>query len=363
VRFAVRLRARRLAAAAAAAGLLACWAAATAAPAAAVPRAFYGITPATELNASELERMGLARVGTLRVPLYWPHLQPESGADPQWEQIDSLVLEAAANGIRLLPFVYGTPDWVAPRPTTPPLGSAEAKQGWKGLLAAVDERYGPGGRLWDENPDVRALPVKAVQIWNEPNSRAYWTPTSSAPERYAKLLDISDRVLDRGPGRSKVVTAGVFASPPHGMFMTRFLRRLYGVRGSEKRFDALALHPYGPEVADSTLQLKLAKGEMRRARDRRTPIWVTEIGWATDGHPDNPYYTTLEQQAKRLRLVFERILDKRRRWEVDRLIWYTWRDNEVNPECDLCRYSGLFDANLNPKPSWDAFVEFTGGTP
>jgi Glycosyl hydrolase catalytic core len=341
-------------------------------PAAAAKKApddFFGISPATALDAAELDRMEAADVRFLRFPFFWPILEPEDpdGRSPresiEFSRFDPLVLEAARRGIRIFPYVYGTPPWVAKAATVPPTESAEGKRGWKRLLRAVRDRYGPGGSLWDENPDVEPRPVKWWQIWNEPNSTAFWNQGKRAPERYAELLRISDLALDRGPGTPRVVAAGLFGSPPHGMYMHRFLRQLYDVKGIEKHFDVVALHPYGPTLGGTRLQMRLGHREVERARDRRTPVWVTEIGWPTEGHPDNPYYTTPEQQARRLEAAFDLMLANRKHWRVRRVVWYTWRDNQVNPECDLCRYAGLFDENLNPKPSWERFVEYTGGTP
>jgi hypothetical protein len=359
---------RRLAPAAIAAGLALWLAASPAAVAKKAPDDFFGISPAAVVGTDELDRMQSADVRLLRFPFFWPILEPEAPNDRppaetiRFSRFDPLVLEAARRGIRILPYVYGTAPWVASSPTTPPNQSGDGRRAWKRLLRALRDRYGPGGSLWEENPDVDPLPVKWWQIWNEPNSAAYWKQSSRAPERYAKLLELSDRTLDRAPGTAKLIAAGLFGSPTHGMYMHRFLRRLYDVKGIEKHFDVLALHPYGPSIKGTRLQMRLGHREIERARDR-TPVWVTEIGWPTEGHPDNPYYTTPQQQARRLRTAFDLMLENRKRWGVRRVIWYTWRDNNVNPDCDLCRYAGLFDADLNPKPSWEEFVRFTGGTP
>lgn len=360
---------RRLAPAAGVAALALCFSVSTAAAAKKAPEHFFGISPAAIVGPAELDRMEAADVRVLRFPFYWPILEPDPPAgrstseSVRFSRFDPLLLEAARRGIRILPYLYGTPSWVARSSSTPPTESNEGRRGWKRLLGALRGRYGPGGSLWEENPDVDPRPISSWQIWNEPNSTAYWRQSRKSPERYARLLELSDQVLDRGSGMAKVVTAGLFGSPPNGMYMHRFLRRLYGVKGIEKHFDVLALHPYGPTIDGTRLQMRLGHREIERAGDGRTPIWVTEIGWSTQGHPGNPYYTTPEGQARRLRKAFDLMLANRKRWRVGQVIWYTWRDNEVNPECDLCRYSGLFDANLNPKPSWEEFVEFSGGTP
>jgi hypothetical protein len=52
-------------------------------------------------------------------------------------------------------------------------------------------------------------------------------------------------------------------------------------------------------------------------------------------------------------------LSHRGQFRIRHVIWYTWRDNNVNTACDLCQYSGLFDINLKPKPAWQAFMRFS----
>ena len=61
--------------------------------------------------------------------------------------------------------------------------------------------------------------------------------------------------------------------------------------------------------------------------------------------------------------AFKLFLKERRSWKLERVIWYTWRDNEVQPDCSVCRYSGLFTADLEPKPAWGKFTQFAGGRP
>ena len=45
------------------------------------------------------------------------------------------------------------------------------------------------------------------------------------------------------------------------------------------------------------------------------------------------------------------------------MTWYSWRDTSDPTQCDWCPGSGLFpETTLDPKPAWDAFVSFTGGS-
>jgi exo-beta-1,3-glucanase (GH17 family) len=100
---------------------------------------------------------------------------------------------------------------------------------------------------------------------------------------------------------------------------------------------------------------------MRKGGQKRTPLWITEIGWPSAGHKQNPYYRTPKGQAKVLRQAFDLFLE--RRWGIKRVYWYTWRDNNVNPACDVCRFSGLLEADGVPKPAWYRYVKYSGGSP
>ncbi len=342
------------------------------------PEGFFGISPAVVPGLADLDQMERAGITTMRFPIFWPIIQAEPrrgrpmSAALAFERYDPVLIEAARRGIRIVPFVYGTPSFLTKHYTTPPLGSPELRREWKLLLQALEDRYGVGGDLWRENPDVEALPIKAFQIWNEPSSASFWEPVRTSPERYAKLLAISDRALGSGGSggtrgqRAKepqIIAAGLFGSPTHGMDLPTFLQRFYAVKGVGKHFDVLALHPYAPGLDGVKLQLEIGRDIMKAAGDARKPLWVTEVGWPTDGSPQNPFYKTQEQQATLLRRTFDLFLEKRERWRIRKVIWYTWRDNNVNEACDLCRFSGLFDLDGNPKPAWSEFVEFTGGSP
>jgi polysaccharide biosynthesis protein PslG len=335
---------------------------------AAPSRGFYGITPATKLSEQEYARIGNARVGTLRVPFFWQSIQPLNRHTYDWRPIDELVIDAARNGIRIEPFVMGVPEWLGGQDAHPyPPLSSRAKSAWRRLLTAMVERYGPEGVIWQilelYEPSTVALPIGTWQIWNEANARTYWEPGRTAPERYAKLLKISHRALAQADRGAKVIAAGLFEMPSDGMRMPPFVDRLYRA-GAKRHFDALALHPYARVPGAVTDQIEVAREIMRRHGDRRKPIWITELGWPTDTVVGGGFFTKSEAgQARALERTFDRILSHRRRWKVKRLVWYTWRDNDRFLTCNLCRYSGLFRADLTPKPSWEAFVGFTGGSP
>lgn len=333
---------------------------------AATPKGFFGVSPAVIVSVEELEMMSEAEITSARFPIFWPIIQkePRRGRPMErvleWERFDPLFVAAAREGIRLVPYVYGTPPALTRHPTVPPTGSSRLRREWTLLLRALEARYGPGGEVWSRNRGVRALPVQEWQIWNEPNSKSYWRPVKSSPEEYAELLKISDAALSGGRGGTPdIISAGLFATPPGGVSIVKFMRRMYDVPGVRGWFDLLAIHPYAPGLDGVKLQVEIARSLMREGGDVRKPLVITEIGWATDGHPQNPYYKSKQEQAELLGRLFKYTLDVRRRFKIRRVYWFTWRDNRVNRRCDLCQYSGLFEIDLEPKPAWGVFQIFS----
>jgi exo-beta-1,3-glucanase (GH17 family) len=71
--------------------------------------------------------------------------------------------------------------------------------------------------------------------------------------------------------------------------------------------DAIAVHPYTGKVKDVKKQIKLTRKVMNRAKLRKTPIWVTEIGWG-EGKSSNPLIVSAAKQRKNLRASFQMML-------------------------------------------------------
>ncbi|MGI8461492.1 MAG: hypothetical protein ACR2OC_07635 [Solirubrobacterales bacterium] len=362
----------------------------TASTATALPPApfdeFYGVSPATKLDLQETDRMGRAGAGTIRYPFYWPSIEPDppvedggggggGGVPPvpvplptpapeskQWKATDDLVGNAARAGIRVLPFVYGTPDWISPDPMRPPLDSEAARAAWQDLLTDLVRRYGHGGEFWAENPNVPKKPIDAWQLWNEVNSNVYWSPLP-APAEYADLMQISNAAIRAADPGAAIVLAGMFGTPANGIEAWTYLEGLYQSPGIAETFDAFGLHPYSPGLKGIRTQVGLARDVLERNGDKRLPLLISEIGWPTEGPADYNLVQTPDGQKKLLAKAFKLFLSERREWKIERVIWYTWRDNGVQPQCSVCSFSGLFTSRMEPKPAWRKFAQFAGGQP
>jgi Glycosyl hydrolase catalytic core len=337
--------------------LFACLALAPSAGAAA-PRAFYGMIAANDPDATEIARMGAGNVGTLRINFVWGAVQPTAGSSYDWAHYDPIIGAAAQQGIRVLPTVYSSPDWAAARPNYPP--SPPRMNDFRAFVQAAAGRYGANGTFWTDNPTIPKLPVTDWQLWNEVNSPSFWYPKPSV-KQYVGLLRVFHDGIKAGDPSAHVVLSGLFRTPriKNGIDLDRYLPGIYR-RKAKSLFDAVAIHPYATTPRDALDAVKDARKIMSRFKDRRTPIWITELGWATGGRPPTPLTVSPQRQATYLRKAFGMMAANRGRLKIAGVIWYSWRDV---PGPIWFFHTGLFTANLAPKPAWTAFTGLTGGTP
>jgi Glycosyl hydrolase catalytic core/Beta-galactosidase len=351
------------------------WGVAAAPASAQVPREFWGVIPINNLSAQEINKMGAANVGTLRQLVLWPEIEP-SRDNYNWSYLDFLVAGAAANGIEILPFPYGTPSWVKVKcrklgrkkcVRVPPL-SKDGRAAWIDFLQDFVGRYGPQGAFWTDTTDAYDppyLPITEVQVWNEPSSQTYWQPKPK-PKQYGALVKIShDAIAAVDPG-VQIVLAGLFPSPELGeqYRFTKFLQKLFQVKGIGDYFDIAAFHPYARTIARLRNQITTIRQVMSRGGVGGKPLWITELGWGSAPPVANrPLIKGVEGQRDHLISGFELIESNRNQWNLAGVIWYSWRDPGIEyGNCPFCSSSGLLERNGDPKPSWFAYLGFTGGT-
>ena len=327
---------------------------------------FFGIVQGPTLDGRDLQGMAAARVRTSRFVLKWGWVQPRKGYF-NWRPADAFIGALASRGIRVVPALWGNPDWVYGSPARPPLDRPDAVLAWRTFLNALVARYGPGGSYWANGyrqrfgADANPLPIQSWQIWNEPNLHKYFAPSPSA-RTYARLLTIShDAIRNRDPG-ARIVLAGM---PGHGDVKAwDFLDRLYAVAGIKNKFEAAALHPYAYDVFRQRQQIERFRAVMRNRLDQATPLWLTELGWgsaAPDGFGINK---GLLGQAQLLSDSLRLVLSRRQAWNVERVFWFHWRDPPPSQAtgCSFCGSSGLLRYGNTPKPALPAFRGFTAET-
>lgn len=336
--------------------VLACLALPSAAQAAAA-RDFYGVISANDATPAQIDRMGAGKVGTLRINLVWGAVQSGPGTPLDWSHYDPLIAAAARNGIRVLPTIYSSPTWAAPAPNYPP--ADQFRSDFQAFARAAAERYGSNGVFWKQNPQIPKLPITDWQFWNEPNSPSFWQPKPDA-QAYTVLLRVFHDGIKAGDPSARILLAGLFRTPRvrNGIFLRRYLPAIYQL-GAKDLFDAVAVHPYATTPKTALEALKEARKIMRRFRDAGKPLWITEIGWATGGQK-TPLTVTRRRQASYLRQSFKLLAANRGRLNIAGVVWYSFMDVPGNI---WVGHTGLFNLDGSPKPSWNAFVRLTGGTP
>jgi hypothetical protein len=326
--------------------------------ASAAPRSFYGVVSAGgDPSHAEVDRMGRGKVGRMRLNFLWPAVQPFENFAPNWTGYDEIVERAAQNNIRIFPTIYGSPAWAADKSKHPPRPGHMDE--FEDFMRSAAQRYGPGGTFWLTHPLLPRLPIEDWQMWNEVNSPTFWYSKPKA-KQYKPLLAAASRGVKSVNPSSRIVLAGIFKTPQvkNGIPMAKYLRQLYRA-GAKPFFDAVAIHPYALNPQKALETVDEARRVMRRHKDGKTPTWITELGWASSGIR-TPITVSPKKQARYLRQTYRRAAKTRKRRKIAGVFWYSFRDQK--PKFWIYR-TGLLEHSGRAKPSWKAYVRFTGGRP
>jgi hypothetical protein len=328
-----------------------------------VPASFTGMAPQGETTELDYALMSSSGIHSVRLPMFWSSIQPENRfvSSPDFDGFDRQVKMAAEVGIRIFPFLYSTPDWVAPDRETLPVGSDWERWAWRVFLRDAERRYGPEGSFWEEHSRLDYLPIRKWEIWNEPNIVTFAEPTG--PRRYAVLVREAGRVLHGEDPASKVIVGGLFGRPlqvPPNTPPGAFLDGLYAERPIKKFFDGIALHPYVADAGAMRAMIINLRRVMRLHHDRRTPLLVTELGWGSDSF-ESRWERGLDGQARELSESMGMLTVNRRAWRIGGVWWFSWLDHADS--CQFCDSAGLLTQDREAKPSWYLFNAWTGGDP
>lgn len=332
----------------------------------AVPRGFFGIAPQTPLGDADYARMRSGGVETVRLSVSWAAIQRSPRSEYDWSGFDAAMTDAARNRIGILPVLGTSPNWATGNWRRMPVDGGRARRGWAEFVRAAVERYGPGGEFWAEHgpgtpQPLPPTPIRAWQIWNEENFFYFVKPVS--PGRFARLLAITRPAIRRADPRAEIVLGGLFGAPkqrmPRALDAVDFLAQLYRRGGVKANFDAVALHPYAADVAELRRQVEAVRATMARHGDRRSGLYVTEMGWGSAYNPRTVAFEVgLRGQARELRAAYRYLIANHGRLKLRQVDWFTWKD--LPGSCSFCDSSGLFraGAKFRPKPAWRAFVSF-----
>ncbi len=327
-----------------------------AAPGTLPPRAVpaYGVHTANALPPDALTAFAANRLRYFRYNFGAP-ATPDDGAA---RRFDGPVRDAARRGVFLLPVLFS--------------GDRADLAGYEAFARSVAARFGPGGSFWAENPSVPALPIRAWEVWNEPNLPEFWDGAHPAPPAaYRALLAAARRGLRTADPQARVIFAGL--SPANAATRPRVFLRGVAADGGACLFDAVAIHPYAGTAEGAVDEVRAIHEELDALGLRRDvatdpQVWVTEWGWAVpaDGWPSSGYLTSRgEGDQADLLGAFARAIDEHRGgWRVGPVFWFNDRDIFPYPagrsdtwwfHCGLLRRDG------SARPSWSRLGALAAG--
>lgn len=289
---------------------------------------------------ANLDKQADAGVGLIRQTFDRAQIETAPG-EYDFSRYDAWLEALAQERMRVLPILFEAGG-------DPPDDFAAFGQ----FAAAVVDRYGPKGTFWREHGDLPEFPIRAWQVWNEPNLPQYWGGDPDAAE-YVELLNTASRAIRHVDPDAEVVSAGV-PNSKHGVPLIRYLDDMLGA-GAARYFDTLAIHPYATDVEGVWSAVTTARRALRRDGSR-APIWVTEIGWATSG-PQSPFTVGAQGQAVRLTQLFDEFPAQRERLGIRGLVYYNWKDSPryAGGSDFWGLYSGLLTIDGAEKPGFAAF--------
>ena len=327
------------------------------------PAGFVGILSNELLDSSARTRQSSLRaqagagVHTLRQTFDWARIERTRG-EYSLAEYDRLVLDAARARIRVLPVLFNPPRFHSSRPARrgrrgvyPPRRNSDMAD----FAASLARRYGAGGTLWKEHPELAGRAVRSWQVWNEPNLRVYWA-SGVSPSRYVRLLAAVGTAIERVDPGAEIVTAGLPQSLLRGsMSFERYVAGMYRA-GGRAAFDSLAVHPYARTHRGAVGAARLARRLMNRRGDRRAGIWITEVGWASGGPPSS-FRAGAKGQARRVGLALRALGRARSPLRLRGVVYYKWRDTRLRPGIHdfWGHHTGLLTAGGRRKPAYFAF--------
>jgi polysaccharide biosynthesis protein PslG len=309
------------------------------------PRHFFGVVyappgspPPFPSSFRDFELMDRAGVQAIRADFAWFAMEPNQG-DIRFQMTDATVALAAANGMDVLPIVNSTPRWASPQQSgNYSIWPPRDYELYANFLRALIARYGPAGSFWAERPDLPRRPIRNWQIWNEPAADYFWAAPGYKRD-YPRLLRTAYRAIKQADPGAKVVLSGLASFIERsGRTTTSWgdLAAFYrnGLRGN---YDVLALHPFSKTLAGTIKTIRKNRAVLRRFREPRKPIWLTELSWPAPGSavPKRRRLgieVSQRQQRKLMTAAFRRFR-RDRRLGVQRAYWYNWSSTYSARDC------------------------------
>jgi hypothetical protein len=338
-----------------------------------LPKHFFGVDSILVPEPAEFDQMRSSGVQTYRMSVTWRAIEPKPPLEIAGRTIrsydfsgpDEEMRRVIAAGLRAHVALIGSPAWVADDIRATPMRSQAGRKGWPHYVGAVVKRYGPAGSFWEENPDLPRRPPIAYQVWNEQNSEVAYQPRAN-PVEYARMYRLAGKRIRNLAPKAQILPGGMFGTPQldRSYYAWDFLDVFLREPGVRRHLDAVAAHPYAPAMRGLRYQLRKFRVAMRRAKLRRMPLQITEIGWSSEKPGGVLFNQGIKGQAKLTHKAMREFVKpkRRKRWKIERVLWFTWRDvteNEAHRSgCGFCEKMGLVRTDLKPKPAYRKWVRW-----
>jgi hypothetical protein len=291
-----------------------------------------------------LQRSG---VRLLRVSFGWDDLEPQRD-QYDFSPVEQTLSMAAEFGVRLIPYVCYTPEWLAPKgaQSNEVYRSAPADVGeFEQLMELLATRYRGRFASWE--------------LWNEPDNREYWLGTTA---EYAALVAAGSRGVKRGDPAARVVLGGIAGN-------LEFLEELLTKHDVARAVDVVNLHSYSEtwngEPLEGLSDYLRRAAELVRAHGEGEPLWLAEVGYSSfrRGTFVSEWYSArfdFEHTPSYQASALLRVLAMARAVPAVELIaWYELRD--LPPGTEVIgdhnnRHLGVLDSNGQPKPAFHALT-------
>ena len=279
-------------------------------------------------GASQLDSLGRTGIPVARVDATWHSVEPYGpypGFARNWVAADRIAGALALRHIRWFPILgYATP-WSTSVGGIDKAGPANHAY-FASYAAGVAQRFGPGGTFWEAHPELPYLPVTAMELWNEPNLRAYWRPEPDAATYASLYLATRSAVREVQPD-VKVITGG---SSPYTQ-PEAFLRTMFTARPDlAGNLDGVGIHPYAAGPAQVMDVIVSIRQTLRSLGAGGVPIAATELGWPRPNQSPNAAFAIPDAtRAGDIGLISDALPVSD--CNVDRLLMFTWTTPEANP--------------------------------
>jgi polysaccharide biosynthesis protein PslG len=319
--------------------------------------AFFGIVAEDVLAGDRdyrrrmLARQHAAGIRLIRQTFHWDRIERAPGRY-DFGEYDAYVEAVSRAGMDLLPILFTPPAFRAPREAARGTYPPEDPEDMGEFAARLVRRYGPGGEFWSSNPTIPKHPIRAWQVWNEPNIPAYW-PQGPDPAEYVRLLAAVSQGIKRADPRAAVVSAGLSESRL-GIPFEEFVRGMFDA-GAGDALDMFALHAFARDAA-GTLGAAQTTRSLLTELHSTAPIWITEVGWASGG-PSSPFTSDEQGQAERIRAALEAFSRRREQLDLQGVIYFNWRDAPLGEggQDFFGLHTGLLNIDGEPKPALNAY--------